>query len=142
MTISQILDQKGRDIFTKEPSCPLSDIVQLLREKKIGVVLLADGDDLKGILSERDIVRALSDNGATILSDPASKHMTAEVMTCREGDTIATVMAHMTAGRFRHMPVMEGGKLVGLVSIGDVVKQRILETEKEAEDMRAYIAAG
>ena len=142
MTISTILEQKGRDIFTKEPSCPLSEIVKLLRDQKIGVVILAEGDSLKGILSERDIVRALSDHGAEVLSDAASVHMTAEVMTCREGDTIATVMAHMTAGRFRHMPVVEGGRIVGLVSIGDVVKQRILETEKEAEDMRAYIAAG
>ena len=142
MTIQQILDQKGRDIFTMEPSCPIAEVVKLLRDKKIGVVLLAEGETLKGILSERDIVRALSDHGAGALTDPASKHMTAKVKTCEEGDTIATVMAHMTAGRFRHMPVMEHERLVGLVSIGDVVKQRILETEKEAEDMRAYIAAG
>ena len=141
MTISQILNQKGRDIFTKLPSCPLSDVVKLLRDEKIGVVLIVEGETLKGILSERDIVRALGEYGASILSDPASAHMTAEVMTCREGDTIATIMAHMTTGRFRHMPVIEGGKIVGLVSIGDVVKQRILEAEREAEDMRAYIAS-
>ncbi|TLP48645.1 MULTISPECIES: CBS domain-containing protein [Cohaesibacter] len=141
MTISQILDQKGRDIFSKSPSCPLSDIVKLLRDEKIGVVLISEGESLQGILSERDIVRALSDHGASILADPASAHMTNKVMTCREGDTIATVMAHMTSGRFRHMPVMEGGKVVGLVSIGDVVKQRILEAEKEADEMRAYIAS-
>ena len=142
MTISKILDRKGRDVFKMEPSNLLTDVVKMLREKKIGVVLLADGEALKGILSERDIVRALSNNGAKALSEPASDHMTAEVMCCEEGDTVATVMARMTSGRFRHMPVMEDGKVVGLVSIGDVVKLRIEETEKEAADMRAYIAAG
>ena len=142
MTIATILAQKGRGVFTMEPSNPISEVVKLLRAKKIGVVLLAEGDSLKGILSERDIVRALSDHGGSALKDPASRHMTQEVVTCAEADTISSVMAKMTSGRFRHMPVMEDGKVIGLVSIGDVVKHRIEETEKEAADMRAYIAAG
>ncbi|PLW78716.1 CBS domain-containing protein [Cohaesibacter celericrescens] len=142
MTIATILDKKGRDVFTMEPSSSLSEVVKTLRDKKIGVVLLAEGDRLLGILSERDIVRALSENGASALSEIASSHMTSSVMTCVEGDTVVSVMSRMTSGRFRHMPVMDGTRLVGLVSIGDVVKLRIEETEKEAADMRAYIAAG
>ena len=141
MTIATILEKKGRDVFSLPPSTPLSDIVKLLSEKKIGVVLLADGDVLKGILSERDIVRALSCNGSGALKDTASDHMTSDVMTCAEKDTVVSVMAQMTSGRFRHMPVIEDGHIIGLVSIGDVVKHRIEQTEKEAADMRAYIAA-
>ena len=142
MTIGAILDAKGRDVITVKPATPLSDVVQLLREKRIGVVLVSEGDNLKGILSERDIVRALNDHGGKALAEVARDHMTAEVVTCSEADTIIAAMTKMTSGRFRHMPVVTGGKLVGLVSIGDVVKQRLAETEREAEEMRAYIAAG
>ncbi|WP_319533559.1 CBS domain-containing protein [uncultured Cohaesibacter sp.] len=141
MTIATILDQKGREVFTMKPASTLTEVVKMLREKKIGVVLLAEGATLKGILSERDIVRALSDHGASVLSEPASSFMTAKVVTCTEADTIVSVMSKMTTGRFRHMPVLAGKKLVGLVSIGDVVKRRIEETEREAEDMRQYIAS-
>lgn len=142
MTIATILDKKGRDVFSLQPDTSLRTIVELLSEKKIGVVLLAEDGVLKGILSERDVVRALSASGSAALEDSASVHMTCAVKTCTESDTIVSVMAQMTSGRFRHMPVLEGGKIVGLVSIGDVVKHRIEQTEKEAEDMRAYIAAG
>lgn len=142
MTVATILDRKGRDVFTLAPQTPISQIVDLLCEKKIGVVLLAEHDKLAGILSERDIVRALAKEGQDVLSQPASAHMTANVICCAENETVVSVMERMTAGRYRHMPVLDGGKLIGLISIGDVVKHRIEQTEKEAADMRAYIAAG
>lgn len=142
MTIATILDRKGRDIFSLSPDTSLETIVKLLSEKRIGVVLLADNGALRGILSERDVVRALSEHGAKAMSEPASEHMTSDVITCAESDTVVSVMAKMTAGRFRHMPVLDGEKIIGLISIGDVVKHRIEETEREAADMRAYIAAG
>ena len=142
MTIATILDKKGRDVFSLKPDTSLRIIVELLCEKKIGVVLLAENGQLKGILSERDVVRALSCNGSAALDDSASEHMTSAVKTCSESDTIVSVMTQMTSGRFRHMPVIEDGKIAGLVSIGDVVKHRIEQTEKEAEEMRAYIATG
>ncbi|SNY94175.1 CBS domain-containing protein [Cohaesibacter sp. ES.047] len=141
MTIATILDKKGREVFTMQPASPLADVVKMLREKRIGVVLLAEGATLKGILSERDIVRALGEKGGAVLSELASDYMTANVVTCKEADTIVSVMSKMSSGRFRHMPVVEDGKLIGLVSIGDVVKRRIEETEREAEEMRRYIAS-
>ncbi|MCT4656565.1 MAG: CBS domain-containing protein [Cohaesibacter sp.] len=142
MTVATILDQKGRDVFTLSPETKISEIVKLLCEKKIGVVLLAENGKLFGILSERDIVRALSQSGQAALDEPASNYMTSEVSCCSEKDTVVSVMEKMTGGRFRHMPVLEGDKLIGLISIGDVVKHRIQQTEQEAADMRAYIAAG
>lgn len=141
MTIATILERKGRDVFAVSPDTKLLEIVKLLQEKCIGVVVLTKNDEVCGILSERDIVRALSNNGSDVLSAPASDHMTANVMTCAEGDTVVSVMAKMTGGRFRHMPVVNDGKIAGLVSIGDVVKHRIEQTEKEAADMRAYISS-
>ncbi|WP_316859892.1 CBS domain-containing protein [uncultured Cohaesibacter sp.] len=142
MTIATILDRKGRDIFSMAPDALMSDVVKVLREKQIGAVLIAQQEKLCGIISERDIVRALSSKGGAALMMPVSEFMTRDVITCSEADTIVAIMSKMTTGRFRHMPVLEEGKIVGLVSIGDVVKQRIAESEREAEDMRAYIAAG
>nr|WP_321456506.1 CBS domain-containing protein [uncultured Cohaesibacter sp.] len=142
MTIATILNQKGNDVFKTGPDTSLAQVVQMLREKGVGAILIAEGDKLCGILSERDIVRALSKQGGEALSQPASEFMTADVISCSEDETIVSVMSRMTSGRFRHMPVMKGQNIVGLVSIGDVVKLRIEESEREAEDMRAYIAAG
>ncbi|WP_320141703.1 CBS domain-containing protein [uncultured Cohaesibacter sp.] len=142
MTIATILNQKGRAVFKTEPDTTLMNAVKLLRDNGVGAILIAKDDSLCGILSERDIVRALSFHGGSALLRPASEFMTADVMSCSEEETIASVMSRMTSGRFRHMPVLNGEKIAGLVSIGDVVKFRIEETEREAEDMRAYIAAG
>ena len=142
MTIASILGSKGRDLFRLSPNSSLRDVVQLLSDQKIGVVLLMEGDALEGILSERDVVKALSSCGSAALDEPARAYMTGNVIACSESDTIVTVMTRMTEGRFRHMPVVADGKVVGLVSIGDVVKSRIEETQREVEDMRAYIAAG
>ncbi|WP_119307971.1 CBS domain-containing protein [Cohaesibacter haloalkalitolerans] len=142
MTIATILNQKGRDVFKTDPATTLVEVVKMLRDKGVGAILVAEGEKLCGILSERDIVRALSNHGGSALLRPASEFMTKDVMTCTEDETIVSVMSRMTTGRFRHMPVVKGRKIAGLVSIGDVVKFRIEETEREAEDMRAYIAAG
>ncbi|WP_319413579.1 CBS domain-containing protein [uncultured Cohaesibacter sp.] len=142
MTIATILNQKGRAVFKSEPETTLIDAVKMLRDNGVGAILIAKGETLCGILSERDIVRALSHHGGSALLRPASEFMTSKVITCSEDETIASVMARMTSGRFRHMPVLKDDKIAGLVSIGDVVKFRIEETEREAEDMRAYIAAG
>jgi CBS domain-containing protein len=103
------------------------------------LVVVEDGDRIIGIVSERDIVRAIA-GGAAALDQPVSSVMTKNVMTCSDGETIDSVMSRMTKGRFRHLPVAENGRLTGIISIGDVVKARIEQVEREAEEMRAYIA--
>lgn len=141
MTVRSILDEKGRDVFTIGPDETLAAAIRLLAEKRIGavVVLRTDGG-IGGILSERDIVRALAEGGAAALTKPISAFMTSKVQVCREENTVNDVMEVMTRVRFRHLPVEREGKLVGLVSIGDVVKRRIEDVEREAEDIKAYIA--
>ncbi|MGN6770324.1 MAG: CBS domain-containing protein [Rhizobiaceae bacterium] len=141
MTVKSILDEKGRDVFTIGPGETLTAAIRLLAEKRIGavVVLRTDGG-IAGILSERDIVRALAEGGAAALTKPISAFMTSKVQVCREENTVNDVMEVMTRVRFRHLPVEKEGRLVGLVSIGDVVKRRIEDVEREAEDIKAYIA--
>ncbi len=140
MTVARIINEKGRDVVTTSPGASLADVAGLLSEKRIGAVLVVDGPELLGILSERDIVRALARHGAAALDKLAADCMTARVVTCRPEDTINDVMQKMTTGRFRHVPVLENGRLAGVVSIGDVVKRRIAEVEREAEEIREYIA--
>ncbi len=141
MTVSSILDEKGRKTFTLTEDTSVEAVLSVLAEKKIGAVLIvSDSGTIAGILSERDVVRALVRKGADILGDPVSAHMTRNVVTCSEADTINTVMEKMSMGRFRHIPVVDDGKLTGIISIGDVVKRRIEQAEKEAEDIRSYIA--
>jgi CBS domain-containing protein len=140
MTVAAILAVKGVDTVTAQPHRTMAEAARTLAERRIGAVLVTGSDgSLKGILSERDIVRALALKGADALQDPVSMHMTAKVVTCRRNDYIADVMEEMTKGRFRHMPVVEDGALVGLISIGDVVKHRIAETEAESRSLRDYI---
>ncbi|MCP4304266.1 MAG: CBS domain-containing protein [bacterium] len=124
-------------------SVSVTEAVTRLAAKRIGALVVVDaGYAVEGILSERDIVRAIGKSGSGILADPVSSIMTREVEACGENETINDVMARMTRGRFRHLPVVEHDRLVGLISIGDVVKSRIEEVEHEAEEMRAYIATG
>ena len=139
MTVSRILALKGRDVATIAPHRSVADAVTLLAARRIGAVIVG-GDDgaVLGILSERDIVRALV-GGADALQHPVSRYMTAEVVTCAPDMLIIDVMEEMTAGRFRHMPVMEGGRLAGIVSIGDVVKHRLDEMQHETQALREYI---
>lgn len=143
MNVAAILKDKGRAVCTASPDASLLEITRILAEKRIGCIVLLDADEnVAGIVSERDIVRTLAGNGPKILEEPVSYCMTEEVVTCQESDTIDRIMAQMTSRRFRHMPVVESGRLAGLVSIGDVVKQRIAEAEMEAAAMRDYIATG
>jgi CBS domain-containing protein len=140
MTVSRIINEKGRDVTTASSDASLAAIAATLAQKKIGAVLVMDGDAIGGIISERDIVRAVARQGGEALSTPAKEWMTADVITCTLEDTINEVMQKMTSGRFRHLPVVEDGKLAGIISIGDVVKRRIEDVEREAEQIREYIA--
>lgn len=141
MTVKAILEEKGRNVVTIGPERTLSEAAQILAQHRIGAAVVTHSDGrIAGILSERDIVRALGLEGAEVLSRPVSAAMTADVKICREANTVHEVMEIMTHGRFRHLPVEKDGRLDGIVSIGDVVKRRIQDAEREAEEIRAYIA--
>ncbi len=140
MNVKAILAAKGGDIFSIEPTADLAAAARLLSAHRIGaVVIRGAGGRLAGILSERDIVRAVSEHGVDALSVSVGQVMTRNVMTCSENDSIADIMERMTAGKFRHLPVLRDGQMIGLVSIGDVVKQRVGEIEQDAEALRQYI---
>jgi CBS domain-containing protein len=139
MTVRSILDAKGHQILSVEPSAKLSAAIKLLGERKIGAVLVMSQGRMEGILSERDIVRVLGERGADVLEEPVSGVMTRKVVSCRQSDTVAALMEMMTTGKFRHLPVVEDGKVVGLISIGDIVKRRVQEYENEQEALRTYI---
>jgi CBS domain-containing protein len=140
MTVSIILAGKGRDVVTIEPSATLGAAVELLADKHIGAVLILGADRrIAGILSERDIVRALAERGRGALDEPVSASMTRRVSTCHEREAISSIMERMTTGKFRHIPVVEQDRLTGIVSIGDVVKHRLNEVEHDAATMRDYI---
>lgn len=140
MIVKSILASKGGDVVIIEPTADLNAAVKMLAERHIGAVVVLGADDrVIGILSERDIVRALAERGSNALTEPVSQVMTREVKTCSEDDTIGGLMEQMTAGRFRHMPVVKQDKLIGIVSIGDVVKSRVEEIDQEAKSLRDYI---
>lgn len=142
MTIATIIAEKGTRVATVGRSDSVFGIAKMLRELRIGAVLVLDQDSLCGIVSERDIVRALAQDGAGILEDTAEQIMTAPVITCSPDDTVQSAMALMTSRRFRHLPVLDAqGKLAGIVSIGDLVKRRIEDAEKEAAALKDYIVA-
>ena len=143
MLVKQILQEKGRDVITVPVSATLAEATRILAGRGIGAVVVQDGSGgIAGMLSERDIVAALADRSIHALAETVSQYMSPRVSTCRESDTVEDLMELMTRKRFRHVPVIEGGRLVGIVSIGDIVKSRIAETEAEAESLRTYIAAG
>jgi CBS domain-containing protein len=140
MTVSILLAAKGREVTCIEPGVTTKSAIALLAEKRIGAVLVLGADHrIVGILSERDIVRAIADGGAAALDEPVSRWMTRKVSTCTESETIASLMERMTEGKFRHLPVVDQGRLVGIVSIGDVVKHRLQEMERDSAAMRDYI---
>jgi CBS domain-containing protein len=143
MQIKHILGEKGGDVIGIGLLASLADAAALLAERRIGAVVVRDvKGDLVGILSERDLVRALATDGAAALEHKVSRYLTRDVVTCRLSDTIEDLMEMMTRGRFRHVPVLDDAeRLCGLISIGDVVKSRIAETVREAEDLRVYISA-
>ncbi len=143
MNVAAILKLKGRDVITAPPQTPLLEIARLLGTHGIGCIVIAEADGkVNGIVSERDIVREIARAGASVLDEPVETCMTKSVVSCRDSDTMDQLMGEMTAHRFRHMPVLDRGRLVGLVSIGDVVRMRIAEAEMEAAAMREYIATG
>jgi CBS domain-containing protein len=141
MTVSIILAGKGREVVSIEPSATLAAAVGLLAERRIGAVLILGADNrVVGILSERDIVRVLAERGAAALDEPVSQTMTRKVSTCTESETVTSIMERMTAGKFRHFPVVDSREqLVGMVSIGDVVKHRLHEMERDSAAMHDYI---
>jgi CBS domain-containing protein len=143
MNVATILKMKGKGVVTAKSDMSLLDVAKLLGQHGIGCIVI-EGDDGKvaGIVSERDIVRAIGNAGAKVLKEPVSVYMTTTVVTAREADTIDRLMSEMTTHRFRHLPVVERGRLIGIVSIGDVVKMRIAEAEMEAAAMRNYITTG
>jgi len=141
MTVSRILATKGRDVLTIGPDRSLAEAAGVLAERHVGALVVTDSaGSVVGIVSERDIVRAVAARGAAALEEKVAGSMTAKVTTAPEHATVLSVMGQMTAGRFRHVPVVEGGRLVGLVSIGDVVKHRLAEMEDEQQALREYIA--
>jgi len=140
MIVKSILAGKGGDVAIIEPTADLNAAVKMLAERHIGAVVILGADHrVIGILSERDIVRALAERGSNALTEPVSQVMTREVKTCSEDDPVGGLMEQMTTGRFRHMPVVKQDKLIGIVSIGDVVKSRVEEIDQEAKSLRDYI---
>ena len=141
MNVAAILRQKGRAVTTASPTATLLEVANKLAAKRIGaIVVVGARGEVVGIISERDIIRALATGGHECLTRPVTENMTRQVVTCQEADTLDELMAMMTARRFRHLPVVTDGDLVGIISIGDVVKHHVAEVEMEATAMRDYIA--
>ena len=141
MIVEQILRQKGRDVHTIAPLASIIDAVAAMEEHGIGALVVCEGREVKGIISERDIIHAIARSGTDSLRGPVTSLMTRDVVTCKPGDAVNDIMSIMTEMRIRHLPVVSGRRLLGLISIGDVVKQRIGEVEQEADAMRAYIVS-
>lgn len=140
MTVKMILSQKGSDVATVAPTANVAEAIQMLCERKIGaLVITGAGGRITGIVSERDIVRALAKHGTTALELPLTEVMTRKVVTCEPADKMSEIMELMTTGKFRHLPVLEDDELVGIVSIGDVVKHRLAQLEHEQDALRDYI---
>lgn len=141
MTVQDILRTKGSDVYTVKPEITVLEAAQFLSERRIGAVVVStDGKTVDGILSERDLVHALAADGPGVLGQAIATIMTKEVETCTRFDRSLSLMAKMTDGRFRHMPVIENSELCGFVSIGDVVKRRLQEVEADVDAMRDYIS--
>jgi CBS domain-containing protein len=140
MHVAAVIKRKGSSVVSITPDRTIADATNLLTENRIGAVLVLDSNQgIRGIISERDIIRALSKYGANALTHRVEALMTKDVQQCSPKDTIAEVMTTMTTRRFRHLPVVEDGKLLGMISIGDVVKQRLDDTELEVETLRGYV---
>jgi len=143
MNVETILRNKGNRVTTIRSDATIGDAVESLHRYGIGALVVSDdGGRVDGILSERDIVAALAGDGTNLLSRPVAEVMTRTVLTCEPQDTVAELMAEMTNRRIRHFPVIENGKLCGIISIGDVVKNRLDEVEFEASSLRSFIAGG
>lgn len=143
MLVRSIMKGKGADVFTISPDMSVLEAVQELREKRVGALVVCDAAGaIVGMFSERDVVRSLADQGEHTLKVTVGDLMTRDVKTCGLDDSIDHIMGLMTGRRFRHLPIVEHGRLAGIVSIGDVVKYKIAETELEAQSLKDYIATG
>jgi CBS domain-containing protein len=143
MLIRHILAGKGSDVVTTRPDATVTEVAKLLKAKRIGAVVVTDADEeLCGIISERDLACGLADHGANLLRMRVADVMTSEISTCSPNDGIDRLMRQMTEGRFRHLPVVEDGRMIGIISIGDVVKNRLQELENEAHMLHDYISGG
>jgi len=141
MIVEHILAAKGHEVVTIEPERTLLETARLLDEKRIGAVVVSDADHpVLGIISERDIARAVAQRGAAVLDEPVSQQMTAKLFTCTRSCTVSDLMEVMTDRKVRHVPIVERGRLSGIISIGDVVKHRLAELEAEERLMRDYTA--
>jgi CBS domain-containing protein len=141
MNVDRILSLKGRSVVSIEAGRSLGEAARLLSDRRIGALVVVDGKQpVTGILSERDIVRAVAAQGAQALNEPVSRFMTGQVVTCTGQTSVNDLMEMMTQQKFRHVPVVEGGQLAGIISIGDVVKQRVEEIEAESQAIKEYIA--
>jgi len=143
MNVATILKAKGRSVTTVRPDQSLQDVANKLAARKIGaVVVVGENGIVDGIISERDVIRAVAERGTSALELHVARVMTRDVVTCTETSLVDELMEMMTAGRFRHLPVVEDGALVGIVSIGDIVKNHIATVEMEVSAMRSYLATG
>ncbi len=143
MRVAAILKAKGRAVVTARPDATVSEVAAKLAARKIGaLVVVGDGGAVSGIFSERDLVRIVADKGSSVMQQPVSSFMTKDVITCNEDATLEELMEKMTKGHFRHLPVVENGALVGLISIGDVVKYHLADITLEVTAMKNYLATG
>ena len=143
MLVSQILKDKGDLVFTASPNETVGAAAALLHTRRVGaMVVLEEDETIAGILSERDIVRVIAKEGASALTKPISACMTRDVVFAQPEETVDALLARMTDRRIRHLPVCKNKRLVGIISIGDLVKYKISEAQAEAEGLKAYIAAG
>ena len=140
MLVGQILTAKGDKVVSTRADATIADVAALLRRERIGAVVVMEGRTLAGIISERDLARGLADHGAELLEMRVGQMMTRNVVTCTPEDHIDHLMQSMTQGRFRHLPVLRDGEMIGIISIGDVVKHRLDELEAETHQLQGYIA--
>jgi len=142
MLVSQILRAKGDAVFTVTPQDSLASVAALLHSRRVGALVVLDQDRVVGIVSERDVVRAVAEGGGAILAKPVSSCMTRDVVYAQPGESIDSLLERMTDRRIRHLPVCKDERLLGIISIGDLVKWKISEVEAEAHTLKAYIATG
>lgn len=141
LTVKAILDAKGHNVVSIDPGTRIIVAVETLAKRRIGAILVInDNGRMEGIVSERDIVRLIAERGTSILEQPVTEAMTRNVVTCQKSATVSSIMETMTANKFRHLPVVDDGRVIGLISIGDVVKYRLNEFEREQEALREYIS--
>lgn len=142
MLVAEILKSKGGEVFSISPDTTMAQACAELDGRRVGALIVCDADRVAGVLSERDVVRAVARDGAAALARPVADYMTREVVFAEPGETVAILMGRMTDRRIRHLPVLKDSRLAGVISIGDVVKCQIAEATQEAEQLRTYIAAG